>query len=165
MKIYSTPALVAVLLTLGASSCKKDTPEAALPPATHEGKNTGGCLINGERFVAAGWPSGSILNSNPTPPLSGGFSFDSVYRVLLNGQYRGQNATIMLFTAQRPPRHVRTQQKYPILSSRQLPQRIASRNPSCVKCRRGNLWYFCPTYGTSNINTCRFTYWHRRWHV
>lgn len=91
-----TPVFTLLLsLALTASSCKKDAPEAGLPPATQEGRNTGGCLINGERFVATGW-GGSLL-SNPIPPLFGGFSFDSVYRVELNGQYRGQNATVMLF--------------------------------------------------------------------
>ena len=82
-------------LMLALAACKKDDPAAGLPPATQEGKNTGGCLVNGERFVATGW--GSSLLSSPIPPLSGGFSFDSVYRVELNGQYKGQNATVMLF--------------------------------------------------------------------
>lgn len=82
-----------ILLALAA--CKKDAPEAGLPPATQVGANTGGCLVNGERFVATGW-GGSLL-SNPIPPLSGGFSFDSVYRVELHGQYQGRNASLMLF--------------------------------------------------------------------
>ena len=85
--------LAALLLAAG---CKKDDPAAGLPPATQVGANTGGCLINGERFVATGWDSGSVL-SNPVPPLSGGFSFDSIYRVELHGQYNGQNTTVMLF--------------------------------------------------------------------
>ena len=96
MKTYLLFSLVAVLLTAG---CKKDSPEAGLPPATQEGKNTGGCLINGERFVAAEYP-GNIL-SNPIPPLNGGFAFDSVYYVTLSGNYRGQRATIMLFLRKR----------------------------------------------------------------
>ena len=93
MKTCLLLGLAAALLAAG---CKKDDPEAGLPPATQEGKNTGGCLINGERFVATGWGSGSVL-SNPVPPLSGGFSFDSVYRVELHGQYNGQNTTVMIF--------------------------------------------------------------------
>ncbi|MBF9224345.1 hypothetical protein [Hymenobacter ruricola] len=92
MKPYLTLALAATLL---APACKKDNPEAGLPPATQEGKNTGGCLVNGERFVAA--ESGGSLLSNPTPALSGGFAFDSVYYVSLNGKYQGQRATILLF--------------------------------------------------------------------
>ena len=93
MKTYLLLSLAAALLT--ASSCKKDSPEAGLPPATQEGKNTGGCLVNGERFVATGW-GGSLL-SNPTPALFGGFSFDSVYTIDLNGQYKGENTSITLF--------------------------------------------------------------------
>ncbi|MBD2723408.1 DUF6252 family protein [Hymenobacter armeniacus] len=86
---------LALAAALAAGSCKKDNPDAGLPPATQEGKNTGGCLVNGERFVATGW--GGDLFSNPTPPLFGGFSFDSVYTVDLNGQYKGENATLTLF--------------------------------------------------------------------
>ncbi|MBF9142613.1 DUF6252 family protein [Hymenobacter properus] len=37
--------LAAALLAAG---CKKDDPKAMLPPATQEGKNVGGCLIEGE---------------------------------------------------------------------------------------------------------------------
>ncbi len=73
------PLALAVLLLAG--SCKKDEPEAGLPPATHEGKNTAGCLVNGERFVATGYGSGL----SRVGAMSGGFSFDSVYRVGLSG--------------------------------------------------------------------------------
>ena len=45
------------LLLLGLVACKKDTPNNphdpnTLPPLTHEGKNTFGCLVNGEVWVA-----------------------------------------------------------------------------------------------------------------
>ena len=93
MKLHLYLALAAAVAL--AASCKKDDPEAGLPPATQAGKNTGGCLINGERFVATGW-GGSLL-SNPTPPLFGGFSFDSIYTVDLNGQLNGRNTTVSLF--------------------------------------------------------------------
>jgi len=92
MKIYLFFSLTAALL---AGCNKKDDPEAGLPPATQEGKNTGGCLVNGERFVAA--ESGGSLLTNPIPALRGGFAFDSVYYVSLNGTYHGQRATVMLF--------------------------------------------------------------------
>lgn len=92
MKTHLFLSLAVALLAAG---CKKDDPEAGLPPATQEGKNTGGCLVNGDRFVATGW-GGSIL-SNPTPPLFGGFSFDSVYYIRLAGQYKGENTFITLF--------------------------------------------------------------------
>lgn len=92
MKPYLILALAAVLLAAG---CKKDDPEAGLPPATQEGKNPGGCLVNGERFVAA--ESGGSLLTNPILALRGGFAFDSVYYVSMNGTYQGQRATILLF--------------------------------------------------------------------
>jgi len=82
-------------LVLLAAACKKDAPEAGLPPATQTGANTGGCLINGERFVAV--EQGGSLLSNPIPALGGGFAFDSVYYVTLSGIYKGQRATVMLF--------------------------------------------------------------------
>ena len=84
---------LAVLLLV--NGCAKDDPEAGLPQATQEGKNTAGCLVNGERFVAA--ESGVSLLTNPIPALRGGFAFDSVYYVSLNGTYQGQRATFMLF--------------------------------------------------------------------
>ena len=93
MKTYLLLSLAAALLT--ASSCKKDAPEAGLPPATQEGKNTGGCLINGEQFVATGW--GGNLLSNPIPALEGGFFYDSLYYLNINGVYKGLNTTLTLF--------------------------------------------------------------------
>jgi hypothetical protein len=92
MKPYLPLALAATLL---APACKKDDPDDGLPPATQEGKNTGGGLGNGERFVAAE-PGGSLL-PNPIPALRGGVAFDSGYYVSLNGAYQGQRATIMVF--------------------------------------------------------------------
>ena len=83
------------LLLALATSCQKDAPDAGLPPATQVGANTGGCLINGERFVATGWGGGVL--SNPIPPLSGGFSFDSLYTLDLNGEYQGRHTTVTLF--------------------------------------------------------------------
>ena len=82
-------------VALAASSCKKDDPEVSLPAATQTGANTGGCLINGDAFVATEYP-GSILK-NPIPPLGGGFAFDSVYFVTLSGTYKGQRTTLLLF--------------------------------------------------------------------
>ena len=87
------PLLLLVLLL--AAGCQKNDPEAGLPKATQEGKNTAGCRVNGERFVAA--ESGGSLLSNPTPALRGGFAFDSVYYVSLNGTYQGRRATVLLF--------------------------------------------------------------------
>ena len=84
-----TTLLLSLAVALLAASCKKDDPEAGLPPATQVGANTGGCLINGERFVATGWDSGSVL-SNPVPSLDGGFAFDSLYWLQMAGK-QGEN--------------------------------------------------------------------------
>ncbi len=47
-----------ILLLVGCSACKTDalSPKEELPPATQEGLNTFGCLVNGEVWV----PRGSI---------------------------------------------------------------------------------------------------------
>lgn len=84
------PFLCIILLALVAA-CKKDSPEAGLPPATQTGANSGGCLINGERFIAKEYP-GTLL-SNPIPPLGGGFAFDSVYYITHSGDCKEQRAT------------------------------------------------------------------------
>src|SRR5690606_28653311 len=50
--------LLVIAMLSGASSCKKETTEPnssnpnVLPPLTHEGKNTFGCKVNGEVWVA-----------------------------------------------------------------------------------------------------------------
>ncbi len=89
---------VLALLVLG---CQKNDPEASLPAATQVGANTGGCLIDGKPFVPTGWGGG--LLSNPTPALFGGFSFDSLYSLQLNGSFNGDNTTVRLFfRSQRP---------------------------------------------------------------
>ena len=91
-----TRLLLSLAVALLATSCKKDDPAAGLPPATQVGANTGGCLINGERFVATGWDSGSVL-SNPVPPLSGGFFYDSLYYLLVDGVYKNRKVELSLF--------------------------------------------------------------------
>lgn len=54
-------APLAVLLALPA--CKKDNADPnGLPPATQEGKNTAGFLLNGQPWL----PKGSVLGSNPS---------------------------------------------------------------------------------------------------
>ena len=59
------PTLTLLLLvSLLLSSCKKDKAEPIdqLPPATQEGKNTFGCLVNGEAFI----PKGSMFSGPNT---------------------------------------------------------------------------------------------------
>ncbi|MDQ2770013.1 MAG: DUF6252 family protein [Bacteroidota bacterium] len=81
MKTYLHLALAAVLLS--ASSCKKDGPEAGLPAATQEGKNTFGCLVDGQLFVPLP-PAG--INSSSRDPLEA-----SKYRtdILVSGRGNG----------------------------------------------------------------------------
>ena len=85
--------LLAAALALPA--CKKKDPEASLPAATQVGANTGGCLINGQPFVAAKYGGGVL--SNPIPALDYGFAFDSVYYLVITGIYKKERATISLF--------------------------------------------------------------------
>ena len=67
-KPYFLFLLLSLLLTMG-MKCKKDeTGIAALPPATQEGKNTFGCLVNGEAFT----PKGSNLGG---PVLSSFYQY------------------------------------------------------------------------------------------
>jgi hypothetical protein len=71
--------LVAIL-----SSCKDEPiqPIDILPPATNEGKNTFGCLIDGEAFIGnAGWPAFDV---------SATFNTDSK-RFALQGATRSKN--------------------------------------------------------------------------
>lgn len=104
MKQLIVPLTAALLLT-GCS--KKSDPQAALPPATQEGRNTGGCLIDGQPFVATGWPSGSLFGGTPTDPLEGGFYEDSLYYLQLAGRVNGEKAAVTLFLRSRTPgRHL-----------------------------------------------------------
>ena len=81
------------LLLALATSCQKDAPDAGLPPATQVGANTGGCLINGERFVATGYGSGL----SRIPAFYGGFFEDSLYYIEMSGIIREQKVMIALF--------------------------------------------------------------------
>lgn len=53
MKLFSIYILI---LLLGCSACKEGllSPKEELPPATQEGKNTFGCLVNGEVWLPKG---------------------------------------------------------------------------------------------------------------
>ncbi|GAA4351572.1 hypothetical protein GCM10023185_10330 [Hymenobacter saemangeumensis] len=91
------PALLVLTLLAG---CKKDDPEADLPPPTHAGLNTGGCLIDGKRFVAKTY--GGNLLSSPIQGVNGGFYFDSLYYLTLNGG--PGEGTVSLFLRRPSPR-------------------------------------------------------------
>ncbi len=72
MRTYLHLALAAVVLALSASSCKKDGPAAGLPAATQEGKNTFGCLVDGQLFVPK---PGGVFSITKRDPLEA-----SIYR-------------------------------------------------------------------------------------
>ena len=92
MKNYLLTCLALVLFAAG---CKKNDPEASLPPATQEGKNTAGCLIDGKAFVAKSYGGGVL--SAPLPAMEGGFSFVNSYRLSMRGNLNGDAVEVMLF--------------------------------------------------------------------
>ena len=53
MKHISILSLLFLLIISSGTSCKKNNPESGLPPATQEGKNTCGFLVNGKVWVAS----------------------------------------------------------------------------------------------------------------
>ena len=75
------PLYLALLTLTQCSSCKDGPgPNAQLPPATQEGKNTFGCRVNGQVFT----PNGSVgLNDNfvvsyePSATLGGNFNMQA----------------------------------------------------------------------------------------
>ena len=68
------------------SSCKKEID--ALPSATQEGKNTFGCLIDGQAYVPNG--GGGLISS---APISGGYAYSSI-----TCAYRGKNVWINTYS-------------------------------------------------------------------
>jgi len=54
MKTATRPKTFIYLLSLAfvVACCKEKTPTPGLPPLTNEGKNTFGCLVNGEIWIA-----------------------------------------------------------------------------------------------------------------
>jgi hypothetical protein len=71
------------LCVLLSGCCKKDTPQPLdqLPAATQEGKNTFGCLLNGQAWTPKGYNGTSNYSVSYDPTFNGG-SFDiAVYRL------------------------------------------------------------------------------------
>lgn len=54
MKHISFLFLFLVIVITSGTNCKKNNPESGLPPATQEGKNTAGFLINGKVWLPKG---------------------------------------------------------------------------------------------------------------
>jgi len=92
---------VSFLLVLALIACKKDDPTASLPAPTQDGRNTAGCSINEQAFVAHAYGGGPL--SAPLPALAGGFVFDSSYHLVLHGQLNGEGVEVMLFLQGRRP--------------------------------------------------------------
>lgn len=94
---YLLPFLLAAALALPA--CKKKDPEAHLPAATQVGMNTGGCLIDGQAFVATGWPghNGLLSSVKPTEAILGGFLNDSMVCVQLIGYHESRRTQLTIF--------------------------------------------------------------------
>jgi len=84
MDRYNVLTLVALLSTAAASnSCRSDdpTPLEQLPPATQEGLNTLGCLVNGKAWLPDGSDGNhgsnfSVSYGSVTSPNGSGGSFD-----------------------------------------------------------------------------------------
>ena len=70
MKHISILFLLVLLIISSGANCKKNNPEIGLPPATLEGKNTAGFLLNGEVWLPKG--------DNGYPNLN--FYYDETYR-------------------------------------------------------------------------------------
>lgn len=87
MKTYLHLALAALLLAAG---CKKDEPpKAVLPPATHEGKNVGGCLIDGEVWLTS-FSQGTVISGPGTAAVVSKKKGQYVYDFSIN-LYSGQS--------------------------------------------------------------------------
>lgn len=83
---------VAALLTL--STCKKDDPEAQLPPATQTGANTFGCLINGQAWTPRGNNGTSNYSVSYDPSYRKGTLNISTYRYNSNADNDWQSMII-----------------------------------------------------------------------
>jgi hypothetical protein len=70
--LLKTTLLLAFSFLLISGSCKKEkTGTDALPPATQEGKNTFGCVINGKVFIAQ-------TNAFSKPPVTCQYGSQSI---------------------------------------------------------------------------------------
>lgn len=89
------------LLALALTACQKDDPTGRLPAPTQDGRDTAGCFVNGQAFVAHASGGGPL--DTPLPALSGGFAFDSSYYVMMRGQLNGEGVQVLLFLQGRQP--------------------------------------------------------------
>ena len=86
-RMYLLGPMLALVLAL-AAGCKKNDPEATLPPATDEGKNVGGCLIDGVVWQTSS-SHGSVWGGPGTAAVvskKAGQGFYNVSIILSSGQ-------------------------------------------------------------------------------
>ncbi|GAA4367002.1 hypothetical protein GCM10023185_38490 [Hymenobacter saemangeumensis] len=72
-----------LLLTLALTGCKKDAPEAGLPPATQEGRNIGACRIDGQVWQTS-YSQGTAISSSGVSALVVKRASQSTYEVSIN---------------------------------------------------------------------------------
>jgi hypothetical protein len=83
------------LCVLLSGCCKKDTPQPLdqLPPATQEGKNTFGCLLNGQAWTPKGYSGYSNYSVVYDPTFNEGNFNLKVYRI----EKQNDNSDIQYF--------------------------------------------------------------------
>jgi len=90
-------SLIIIFCLLLFNNCKKKEIDA-LPPATQNGANTFGCLINGNAWVSTGKPSS--LSGSGMKPIEGGYQYrynDSLRNNVLLWATRGDGTTVQLY--------------------------------------------------------------------
>jgi hypothetical protein len=157
--------LTTFLLALALSACKKEDPAVSLPAPTQDGRNTAGCFIDGQAFVAHAYGGGTL--NPPLPALSGGFAFDSSYHVVMRGQVNGEGVEIMLFLQgrqpgtyllnrttpyypQATPSHVRSHATYTLARSQEVYVTTAHHTGEVVLTKASSAW-------SSSAGTFSFT--------
>ncbi len=76
MNKFATFILLSILTIVSSNSCKKNKdPESQLPPATQEGRDTFGCLVDGNVFKPKGSPFGGPILSCAYQFIDGGYYF------------------------------------------------------------------------------------------
>jgi len=91
-------------LSLLASACQKDDPQASLPRISQEGLNTGGFLADGVAYPATGWPGPFLGMGGPTEALGGGyarsipgFPVSPTYELRINSEQATKHVIVTLF--------------------------------------------------------------------
>ena len=95
MKFRCYLLFLTAFICLSGFHCKKDKPpEEQLPPETHTGNGTFGCLINGTVFVPKGTPLAGPILSCAYQYINGGYHF----QVTAREDNGSQTLTVGIFT-------------------------------------------------------------------